>query len=238
MGTYFKILLPVLSFGLFTLQLIAQKPTPTTATITFIAKEGDRAKTYIGQMKTGNIARLKFDLEQSRGLNNGTVNNYQTQDSRVGYVNKVTSSTSRKNLKNRKERAENDLIGHFSIKDTVDFEKIELKKQKALDKKYTTERNPGFFKKMFSPSNVKKDSYLSKNYKFTTKRIRNGQTFKKKAGIVSFVISFKIIENGYLNTYVNVVNAELIPGSAYYLKYHGTGSNRNYYLEYVPPTSR
>lgn len=233
-----KIILPILYLSLFTIQTFAQNTAPSTATITFIAKDGDKAKTYIGHMKKGNIASLELDLQQRRGIAAKPTDNLQSQSSREGYVNEITSSTSKKNMKNRKDRAENDLIGHYDVKDTLDFEKIEGKKQKAIEKKYTSKKNPGFSRKLFIPAEGKKTSQLSNYYKVSKRRIRNGQTIKKQAGVVSFVVTYKIMENGFMNTYVNVVYAELIPGSAYYLKYHGSGHNRKYYLEYIPPTQR
>ncbi|MCF8360520.1 MAG: hypothetical protein K9H26_17335 [Prolixibacteraceae bacterium] len=232
-----KYCIAILAFMFVSFRAIPQAKSPqqtnNKARITFIAKEGDRGKTYTGKLIKGDLAGLKFELNQSAGISNIQGNN-QSQNASEKYVNRVISSSHGKKSKKRAQRAENDLTGHYEINSKEELEKVKEKKEEAVQNRYERKNKPGFFERLFTPRKQPKKQQLSDRYKISKKRIRNGQTIKRQAGPITLIVTYKIRENGFVNTYIDVVEYYLQPGSDYQLKYHGTGAKRNYYIEYVP----
>jgi hypothetical protein len=231
-----KYCLAILAFMFVSFRAIPQGKSlqqTNKARITFVAKEEDQGKTYIGKLLKGDLAGLKFQLQQSAGVS-PLKGNTQSQTASEKYVNRVVSSSPGKKSKKRAQRAENDLTGHYEINSQEELEKVKEKKEKAAEKRYERKSKPGFFERLFNPAKQTKKQQLSDRYKVSKKRIRNGQTIKKPAGPVTLIVTYKIRENGFINTYIDVVEYYLQPGSNYHLKYHGTGAKRNYYIEYVP----
>lgn len=199
------------------------------AKIRFVDNRDDHSKTYLGKLKKGDLSGLKYELQQNFANQPETVSDKGKSESE-GYVDRVTSKNYTKNDKNAKK----DLIGNYEVKDEKSLAKIKERKTKEKEKRVSDKGisdNPG--KQVEEQKIQKPNSYLSKNYRITGRRIRNGQTVRKPAGYVCLIVKYKVPEGNYVNTYVNIVEDYLKEGSSYNLKYHGSGSKRKYYLEYA-----
>jgi hypothetical protein len=205
-----------------------------SARITFIAKDDDTAQTYIGKLKKGDITNLKYELQR---YNSGTANTLDVDDEKnamKGYVERIAVvGEKKKNKKRLNEATRNDLIGNYEVKDEEALKEVKEKKQKAAEKKASTKDDSGNYLKYQNQRKRGNTPQLSKYFSISEKKIRNGYTFTKPFGSVAFIVTYKIREGKNINTYINVVEGYLKPGSDYYLRYHGNGSKRLYYLEYV-----
>jgi hypothetical protein len=199
------------------------------AKIRFIDYGEDHSKTYLGKLIKGDLGSLKYELQQ----------NFANQPSSTGDQNKknadksVEQATS-KSYRNNDKNAKKDLIGNYEVKDEKSLAKIKEKKTKEKEKRASDKGISGNNGKHTEEQKIHKpNSQLSKNYRITGRRILNGQTVRKPAGYVCLIVKYKVPEGNYVNTYVNIVEDYLKEGSKYNLKYHGNGSKRKYYLEYV-----
>jgi hypothetical protein len=205
------------------------------AKITFIMEEGDQAITYIGKLTKGDYMRLREALKPPPP---GTANEVNVDDEKSrwsGYVDQISNAGEKqKNKKKLNEAAFNDLIGNYEVKDKKALNKVKDKKQKATTMKSSAKDDTGNYLKYITNHSIKKTPQLSKYFKISSgRRLRNGQTITKPAGGTALIITYKIREGETINTYVNIVEAYLNPDSKYNLKYHGAGTKRKYYLEYV-----
>jgi len=204
------------------------------AKITFVLKEGDNAKTYIGRLTKGDINSLRGELQR---YNSGGTNEVDVDDkkrSEEGYVDRIVIGGKTKNKKKLNKAAHDDLFGNYEVTDQKSLKEVKEKKQKVAAKKALAKDNSGNYKKYISARNRKQTPQLSKYFKISNGRmLRDGRTIKKPAGSVALIVTYKIREGRTINTYVNVVDEFLKSGSSYNLKYHGIGSKRKYYLEYV-----
>lgn len=233
------ILILLIAFSFCNLTVKAQVKASGHVRITFVDKEGDKAKTYIGKLKRGDTSNLRYELQR---YNSGVSNSSSvddTQGSLNGFVGQIAIvGEKKKSSKKRIKAAKTDLYGNYQVKNEKALKKVKEKKQKTSDGKASDKDDTGNFKKYSTSRNKKNPSQLSKSFKVTGKRIKNGNTFKKPAGNVSFIVTYKIREGNKINTYVNLVEQYLNPGSKYNLKYHGTESKRKYYLEYEPTSKK
>jgi hypothetical protein len=211
----------------------AQNKESGHAKIIFTAKANDSAKTYIGKLRKGDLNNLKYELQR---YHSGTSNNIDADDekgSTSGYVERITVvGENGKRKKKRDETIRNGLIGNYEVKDEKTLKEVKEKKKKAASEKVLTKNDVGNYKKYTAARTQRNTPQLSKYFSISTRRIRNGQTLRKPAGPVALIITYKIREGKNINTYVNVVEEYLKPGSAYNLKYHGSDTKRKYYLEY------
>jgi hypothetical protein len=206
------------------------------AKIKFIDNNAGHSKTYLCKLTKGDIESLKFELKNNFTDPKVTGDDKSKSES-DGYVDRVTAQKFRKEWKGNKQKANNDLLGNYEVKDEKSLLKIKEKKEKQKEEKASNTVTSGNYKKYLESKNTKRpNNYLSKNYRITGRRIHDGRTFKKDAGFVTLIIKYQIREGNYVNTYINIVDDYLKEGSNYNLKYHGNGSNRKYYLEFVSAT--
>jgi hypothetical protein len=232
---YLKLIfVTIVAFYSFHYATFAQGKKSGLAKITFIAKEGDNAKTYVGKLKKGDISNLKYELQR---FNSGSKNEVDADDSKGsvdGYVNRIAVvGQKNKNKKKLESAARKDLIGNFEVKDQEELTAVKEKKHKADSLRFLSKDETGNYLKYNSSLKRNNKSQLSKYYHVSGRRIRNGQTITKHAGGVALIVTYKLREGRDINTYVNVVEEYLKPGSKYHLRYHGSGSKRLYYLEFV-----
>jgi len=212
---------------------------PGWVRITFVAHDDDPAQTFIGKLKRGDMETLRWELNRYNGGVPAEENDPYSRESGERSVEHIVSSGPKKvNPEKRKEKARNDLFENYSIRDEESRKKIREKKQKADEQRFESSKNYQNDRELSDGQGRSTSTPLSKYYRVSKHRIRNGQSFRKPAGDVSFIVTFRIREGRYVNTYMNLVRGYLNPGSEYLLKYHGTGSKRSYYLEYVPSTTR
>jgi hypothetical protein len=204
------------------------------AKIKFVDNNYVHSKTYIGKLLKGDIQTLKYELLNSDAMSSDMVNENKSpefKDSPDPYSIKIAG----KKWKNKNTDAKNDLIGNFNVTDEESLQKVKEKKRIKDNQRISkNKKSENFFKNQNVKDMPHPNSYLSKHYRISGCRIFNGQTFKKQAGYVCLIIEYKIREGNYLNTYINIVEDNLKADSNYNLKYHGVGSKRKYYLEYVP----
>ncbi len=211
-------------------EIYAEKNKSKFAHIMFEDNNDDGSKTYIANLSQKELYKLKNDLAFSGSAANSKKSfNENNRDDRENYVNRIASG---KYPKKRKQNAERELFGHQSIKNEKSKAKIAAAKSESLTAKY--EKNKEKKDKLAQAENkIRSQKRQPAAYKKGARRIRNGQSIKKSAGNVGFLVKYSIVEDSYVNTYVTFFEDYLKEGSHYKLKYHGTGSNRKYYLEYV-----
>ena len=208
------------------------------AKIRFVDDEKGSSKTYLGRLTKGDMESLKFELQHSFG-NTQTGKNDKSKTELEGYVGRVTSKNHKKSWKNRNKDAKDNLIGNYNVKDEKSLQQVKQKHYKEKEKRATKFGPSENYKSYSEATNAPRpNSYMSKHYKIRGKRLRNGHSFRRKAGPVSLIIKYKIRENDKINTYINVVEDYLQDGSKYNLKYHGSGPNRKYYFEFVSNPNR
>jgi len=204
------------------------------AKIKFVDNNTDHSKTYLGKLVKGNLQSLKYELQSSFAEPPATVTDKNKTNSSQ-YVDRVTSVKTEHNAKKRVRKAKNDLFGNYTIDDEKSLAKIKEKKEleeKEKESKADISQNS---KGNYDEQNMHNpNSSLSKHYRISAgRRIHSGQSFRKRAGYVCLIIKYKIREGNQIRTYVNIVEDYLKEGSKYNLKYHGNGSKRKYYLEFV-----
>lgn len=200
------------------------------ATIIFVDESDDGSRTYIANLNKTELYKLKNELAFS-GSYNGETKKASDNDKeyRQDYVNRVTAG---KYKKNRKENANDDLFGYHKVNGEKSQKKIAQKKSEELDKKYLGNKEKQDKAKQAQARKQNRKRQPSA-YKKATRRIRNGQSIKKLSGNAGFMVKYTIIDGDFVNTYATYFEEYLKAGSTYNLKYHGTGANRKYYLEYV-----
>jgi hypothetical protein len=204
------------------------------AKIKFVDQKEVYSKTYLGKLTKGDIASLKYELQNNFADPQKSVSE-KNKTEQNGYVDRVTTTKFKKSWKNNRKKAKNDLLGNYVVEDEKSLIEIKEKKLKEQEKRASKTKISEKSKKLIdTASQNKPNTSLSKHYSITGKRIYNGQTFKKRAGYVCLIIKYKIREGNFINTYVSLVEDFLKDGSNYNLKYHGEGTKRKYYLEYVP----
>ncbi len=229
-GSY-KILIFTLSIIILNIGFIyANGDNSKHATIIFVDESNDGSKTFIAGLNKNELYKLKNELAFS-GSYNGETKKASENDKeyRQDYVNRVTAG---KYKKNRKENANNDLFGYHKVKGEKSQKKIAQKKDEELDKKYLSNKEKQDKSKQSQEKKLNRKRQPSA-YKKAARRIRNGQSIKKPSGNAGFMVKYTIIDGDYVNTYATYFEEYLKAGSTYNLKYHGTGANRKYYLEFV-----
>ena len=216
----------------------AQYQAKGSAKIRFVDDDKGSSKTYIGRLTRGNMESLKFELQHSFG-NTQDAGTDKSKTELDGYVGRVTSGSQTKSMKKRSKDARKGLFGNYEAKDEKSYQQIRKKHYEEKEKK-ASERNNSDSYKSYSDANntLRPNSYLAKHYRIKGKRLRDGHSFRRKAGPVSLIIKYKIRENDKINTYVTVVEDYLQDGSKYNLRYHGNGSKRKYYFEFVSNPNR
>lgn len=234
MKRFFLIYTAIMVFVLTSNNSFPQTKEQGTATITFISKENDQGRTYIGRLKKGNLSSLKNELQR---YNTGVQNEVDVDNDKnsvSGYVDRIIVGEKGKSIKKRNKAAHDDLLGNYEIEDEESLLDVKVKKLKKVEEKATEKNDAGNYKKFNVSKNKKKSQGLSEYYKISTgKRLRNGKSLHKPAGGIAMIVTYKIKEGKYINTYVNIVEGYLKSNSSYNLKYHGSGSKRQYYLEFV-----
>jgi hypothetical protein len=229
---YFSLLLVILtvsvSYGKTTNNL--KNTTNGFAKIKFVDNNADHSKTYLGKLVKGDLQSLKYELQNSFA---------EPPTSKTGknrserYVDRVTSNKIKNNPKKRGKKAKNDLLGNYTVDDEESL--LEIKEKREKEEMESKDKFSGDYK-VNSDEQVlhKPNRSLAKHYRISTgRRIHNGQSFRKRAGYVCLIIKYKIREGNQISTYMNIVEDYLKEGSKYNLKYHGVGSKRKYYLEFV-----
>lgn len=207
-----------------------QQPDSGFAKIKFVDNNADHSKTFLSKLIKGDLQNLKYELQNSFTEPSTTITDKNKTDR---YVDRVTSKKIRNNPKKRSKKAKNDLLGNYTVDDEESL--LEIKEKRELEEKESKDKFSGNYK-MNPDEQVlhRPNRSLAKNYWISTgRRIRNGQSFRKRAGYVCLIIKYKIREGNQISTYVNIVEDYLKEGSKYNLKCHGNGSKRKYYLEFV-----
>ncbi len=215
------------------------------ATITFAGDKSKNSRTYIGEVKKGDPDRLRNELRQSGNYTGNVAKVHGNQDPDMnGYINYLS--------KNRKA-SEREKFRHLSDIYDIDEKKLEEGNRRYYQK-YLTEKERVFTEEKrvirlerrnnrsqlmtyrefqeAQKSPPQANNYIARNYKIKGKRFWSWRKFKYPPGPVSIIIKYKVREGNTVRTYVDVVDNHLSPGSFYELKYHGTNTRRNYYLEY------
>jgi hypothetical protein len=102
--------------------------------IYFVAKDGDRARTYLGKLTKGELNSLKYELQRYKST---PVNEVDVLDDKAimeGYVNSITVGGEKKDKKGLSKSAMDDLIGNYEIKDTISLAEAKEKKKKLQQK--------------------------------------------------------------------------------------------------------
>lgn len=221
-----------------TITTSAQYQAKGSAKIRFVDDDKGTSKTYIGRLTKGDMESLKFELQHSFG-NAQDAGTDKSKTELDGYVGRVTSGSQIKSTKKRSKDARKGLFGNYEAKDEKSYQEIRKKHYEEKEKKASERNNSDSFKSYSEANNTSRpNSYLVKHYRIKGKRLRDGHSFRRKAGPVSLIIKYKIRENDKINTYVTVVEDYLQDGSKYNLRYHGNGSKRKYYFEFVANPSR
>jgi hypothetical protein len=201
--------------------------------IRFIDNKDDHSKTFIGKLTKGKIENLKYELNNNFAEVPANINDRDKSESE-GYIKKVTADRFKKKWKKNKQKASDDLLGNYEVKDEKSLNEVKEKKLKERGKRESVKNKSSNNLKNIDPEHaVRPNNFLSKNFKISGKRIHNGQTFKKHTGYVCLIVKYKIREGNYVNTYVSIVEDYLKEDSKYNLRYHGNGSKRKYFLEYA-----
>lgn len=222
------IIIPLITINTF--HVFANRNSNKYATIVFVDESNDGSKTYISGLSKNELYKLKNELAYS-GSYNGEAKKASENDKeyRQDYVNRVTAG---KYKKNRKENANNDLFGYHKVTGEKSQKKIAQKKNEELGNKYLSNKEKQDNSKQLQAKKLNKKRQPAA-YKKGARRIRNGQRIKKPSGNAGFMVRYTIIEGDFVNTYATYFEEYLKAGSVYNLKYHGTGANRKYYLEFV-----
>jgi hypothetical protein len=211
----------------------AQQQANGLAKIRFIDNKDDHSKTYIGKLTKGKIENLKYEMQNNSAETPAKINDRNKAESE-GYIKKVTADRFKKKWKNNRQKASDDLLGNYEVKDEKSLQEVKEKKLKERGKRASSKNISTDNPKNIEPEYaVRPNNFLSKNFNIRGKRIRNGQSLKKHAGYVCLIVKYKIREGSFVNTYVSIVEDYLKENSKYNLKYHGNGSKRKYYLEYA-----
>lgn len=221
-----------------TISVQAQYQAKGHVKIRFVDDEKGSSKTYIGRLTKGDMESLKFELQHSFG-NAPVAATDKSKTELDGYVGRVTSGSHTKSMKKRSKDARNGLLGNYEAKDEKSYQQIRKNHYEEKEKKASEHNNSENFKS-YSDANsaARPNSYMAKHYRIKGKRLHNGHSFRRKAGPVSLIIKYKIRENDKINNYVTVVEDYLQDGSKYNLRYHGSGSKRKYYFEFVSNPNR
>lgn len=201
--------------------------------ITFIQNEGDQAKSFLGKLKKGDYANLKGMISPGSPKTTNDINVEDEKGSVSGFVDHITSDKNRNNNTSKLDKqAQKELFGNYSPKNQKELKRIKEQKLKQnKSKANSSEENYQSYKENQQP---KPNSQLSKYFKIATAgRLRNGHSFRREPGRISLIIVYKIREGRNCNTYVTTLDGYLNPDSRYNLRYHGTGTRRQYYLEYT-----
>jgi hypothetical protein len=234
MKQYILIFTVIISFTISNSYVHAQMKEAGFAKITFVSKEDDQAKSFISTLRKGNLSRLRYDLTQGNAGTTNEVDVDNTKGSLDGYVNQIVVGRKKQSVKKRNKADHDNLLGNYDIKDQESLLDVKVKKLKEVETRASEKDDSGNYLKYNSYKNRKNDQGLSRYYKISRgRRLRNGTCIKKPAGNITLIITYKIREGRYMNTYVNMIDGYLSPNSRYNLKYHGTGSKRQYYLEFV-----
>jgi len=240
MKKYFSILLFLFLVNSFSgsISLFAQYQAKGFAKIRFIDNDKGSSKTYLGRLTKGDLESLKFELQHNFGDPQAGGSD-KSKTELEGYVGRVTSTSHKKSWKKRNKDANDNLIGNYEVKDEKSLQQVKEKHYKEKEKKASKFDNSGSYKNYSDANNAPRpNSYMAKHYRIRGKRIRDGKSFKKRAGNVSLIIKYKVREGKQINTYVNIVEDYLQEGSKYNLRYHGEGSKRKYYFEFVSNPNR
>lgn len=216
------------------------------ASIVYRGDKSSNSSTYLGVVKKGDPARLRSELRNSSAYSgNVAVEKRKLNTDGDSYIRYLSKKS--KGKKREKFRHLSDLHGvnedkllsgskhqrkkYFENKELIytDKKSREDKKQKKKEKEVLSY---GEFQQLGNEK-PRVNSYLARNYKIRGRKLRKGKKFKYKAGPVSMVVKYKIKEGNVVRTYVDVVDGHLKPGSLYELKYHGAGTARQYYFEYL-----
>lgn len=217
--------------------LFAQSTTQGHATIIFVDKEGERAKTYIGKLRKGDLQSLKYELQRYKTAPTITNTAPDPNKTRNEIADNVISSPRILTPAQSNKKAHDDLFANYEVNDEKSLKKVKEKKIKDREKTKKLPKAKQKVVKIKEPPKQyrkKKKSELSDYFKISKRRVIDGQKIAQPAGAGYIIVSWDVKEEGYIKTYVNVVEEYLKDGSKYYLKYHGTGSKRNYYLEFIP----
>jgi hypothetical protein len=200
--------------------------------IYFVAKDGDRARTYLGKLTKGELNSLKYELQRYKST---PVNEVDVLDDKAimeGYVNSITVGGEKKDKKGLSKSAMDDLIGNYEIKDTISLAEAKEKKKKAAAEKASKRSSSANYKR-YKQEATRSHAQLDKYYKVRkTRRLRDGSKFSAAAGPNTFIVVYDVAVDRKILSYIDVVDIYLNPDSKYNLKYHGTGANRQYYIEY------
>jgi hypothetical protein len=227
----YKVLIVIISLiTINTVPVFANGNNSKHATIVFVDDSNDGSKTYISGLSKKELYKLRNELAYS-GSYNGEAKKASENDKeyRQDYVNRVTAG---KYKKNRKENAKNDLFGYHKVNGEKSQKKIAQKKNEELGKKYLSNKEKQDKANQLNAKKLSRKRQPSA-YKKGARRIRNGQSIKKPSGNAGFMVRYTILDGDFVNTYATYFEEYLKAGSVYNLKYHGTGANRKYYLEFV-----
>lgn len=207
------------------------------AVVIYAGEMHDYSKSYRAELKRGDLNYLRSYLKQaSTQASSGNV--LSEEQMLNDHVRRITN-----NKKDHQSKApqlsEKYRINEKKLKKGSKSQqrKYLKQKQKLAKKKKKREKKENIQEKNkirhFNREQVQKDSYLSKNFKFSSNRLQKGEKIKFSEGQIALIIQYKIYEDGLLKSYVDVLDDYVKAGSKYLLKYSGSNARREYYLEYL-----
>ena len=238
----------IIILALLVMPLFSQNKTEKSskATIIYRGDKDSNSSTYLGVVKKGDPARLRSELRNSAAYSGNVAVEKRGPntdgDSYIRYLSKKSKNKKRekfRHLSDLHDVDEEKLLRGSEHQRKKYFEKKELiytdKKSREAQKQKKKEKKVLSYGEFQQLGNEKPrvNNYLARNYRIKGKKLRKGKKFKYTAGPVSMVVKYKIKEGNVVRTYVDVVDGHLKPGSLYELKYHGAGTARQYYFEYL-----
>ncbi|MGF7137889.1 hypothetical protein [Roseimarinus sediminis] len=207
------------------------------AVVIYAGEMHDYSKSYRAKLKRGDLNYLRNHLRQAS--TQASSGNVRSEEQMLNDQVKRITNNKKEHQGKAPQLSEKYRINEKKLKKGSKSQqrKYLKQKQKLAKKKKKREKKEDIQeeKKMrqFNREQVQKDSYLSKNFKFSSNRLRKGEKMKFSEGKISLIIQYKIYEDGLVKSYVDVLDDYVKAGSKYLLKYSGSNARREYYLEYL-----
>lgn len=196
------------------------------AIIIFEGERTSNTRTYLCKLKKGDPYRLDNYL-QSGTTDQGSANDdkafapkeYEPRSDRneMKHLSEIYDVDEKK-LKKGKEKQRQK---YFEEKEKAYQEKRETKPQKQKSDRSA---------KAYLPQRARKTK-LARQFKLSSRRIKEGQKKRVPAGNVNLIIKFETRENNTVKSYLTSLNTKLEPGKKYVLKYYGNENRRKYFIE-------
>jgi putative cell wall-binding protein len=206
------------------------------AVVIYAGEMHEYSKSYRAKLKKGDLNYLRSHLRQaSTQVSSGSVRSEEQMlndhvkritNNKKEHHRKAPQLSEKYRINEKKLKKGNKIQQRKYLKQKQKLAKTEKKREK--EEKIKKEKKT----RQIHQESLRKNSYLSKNFRFSNNRLRKGEKMKFPEGQITLIIQYKIYEDGVVKSYVDVLDDYVKAGSNYLLKYSGSDARREYYLEY------